>query len=166
MGVGVAKALGAQPVILTGTRQSRLEMGKRLGADEVVNVQGKDPVEAVQRIMRRKGVQYVLECSGAPSALNEAARMVNRGGRICLVAFPADPVPVDLAYLVRNNIYVFGIRGEGRSATHRAAALMAQKRFEAKLIHTHTFPVTEVPTAIRYARDRVDDAIKVVVKMR
>ena len=71
-------------------------------------------------------MHYALECSGAPNALNEAARMVNRGGRICLAAFPAEPVPVDLAYLVRNNIYIFGIRGEGNSATHRAAALMAQ----------------------------------------
>jgi L-iditol 2-dehydrogenase len=166
MGVGVAKALGAQPVILTGTRQRRLEMGKRLGADEVVNVNKEGPVEAVQRITGGKGVQYVLECSGAPNALNEAARMVNRGGRICLAAFPADPVAVDLAYLVRNNIYVFGIRGEGKSATHRAAALMAQKRFDAKMIHTHTFPLTEVPTAIKYARERVEDAIKVVVKIR
>ena len=92
--------------------------------------------------------------------------MVSRGGRICLAALPADPVPVDLAYLVRTNIYVFGIRGEGRSATHRAAALMAQKRCDAKLIHTHTFPLTEVPTAIRYARERIEDAIKVVVKIR
>jgi L-iditol 2-dehydrogenase len=166
MGVGVAKALGAQPVILTGTRDRRLEMGRRLGADEIVNVHSEDPVEAVRRITGGKGVQYVLECSGAPNALNEAARMVNRGGRICLAAFPAEPVPVDLAHLVRNNIYVFGIRGEGRSATHRAAALMAQKRFDAKMIHTHTFPLAEVPTAIRYARDRVDDAIKVVVRMR
>src|SRR5207302_2403103 len=107
MGVGVAKALGAQPVILTGTRDGRLEMGKKLGADEVVNVGRDDPVEAVQRITGGKGVQYVLECSGAPNALNEAARMVNRGGRICLAAFPAEPVPVDLAYLVRNNTYVF-----------------------------------------------------------
>jgi L-iditol 2-dehydrogenase len=165
-GVGVAKALGAQPVILTGTRDQRLEMGKRLGADHVVNASREDPVAAVQRITYGRGVQYVLECSGAPNALNEAARMVNRGGRICLAAFPAEPVPVDLAYLVRNNIYVFGIRGEGKSATHRAAALMAQKRFDAKAIHTHTFPLTEVPTAIRYARDRIEDAIKVVVQIR
>jgi L-iditol 2-dehydrogenase len=166
MGVAVAKALGAQPVILTGTRERRLAMGRHLGADDVVNVTGEDPVAAVQRITRGKGVQYVLECSGAPNALNEAARMVNRGGRICLAAFPADPVPVDLAYLVRNNIYVFGIRGEGKSATHRAAALMAQRRFDAKMIHTHTFPLAEVPTAIRYARERIEDAIKVVVKIR
>jgi L-iditol 2-dehydrogenase len=166
MGVGVAKALGAAPVILTGTRERRLEMGKRLGADAVVNVTKEDAVAAVARLTRGKGVQYALECSGAPNGLNEAARMVNRGGRVCLAAFPADPVPVDLAYIVRNNIYIFGIRGEGRSATHRAAALMAQKRFDAKLIHTHTFPLAEVPTAIRYARDRVEDAIKVVVTMR
>jgi len=166
MGVGVAKALGAQPVILTGTRDRRLEMGKRLGADEIVNIGREDPVEAVQRLTGGKGVQYVLECSGAPNALNEAARMVNRGGRICLAAFPAEPVPVDLAYLVRNNIYVFGIRGEGKSATHRAAALMAQKRFDASLIHTHTFALGEVPTAIRYARERIEDAIKVVVQIR
>src|SRR6202023_12868 len=134
--------------------------------DAVVNVGRESPVEAVQRLTGSKGVQYVLECSGAPNALNEAAHMVNRGGRICLAAFPAEPVPVDLAYLVRNNIYVFGIRGEGKSATHRAAALMAQKRFDAKLIHTHTFPLAEVPTAIRYARERVEDAIKVVVQIR
>jgi L-iditol 2-dehydrogenase len=166
MGVGVAKALGAQPVILTGTRERRLEMGRRLGADAVVNVTSEDPVAAVERITRGRGVQYVLECSGAPDALNQAARMVNRGGRICLAAFPADPVPVDLAYIVRNNIYVFGIRGEGRSATHRAAALMAQKRFDAKLIHTHTFTLDDVPDAIRYARERIDDAIKVVIQIR
>jgi L-iditol 2-dehydrogenase len=165
MSVAVGKALGAQPVILTGTRDSRLKIGIRLGADHVINVQKENPVEAVKRITEGKGVHYVMECSGAPNALNEAMDMVNRGGRICLAAFPSEPVPVDLAKLVRNNIYVYGIRGEGRSATHRAAALMAQKRFDAKLMHTHTFPLDEVPTAFRYFRERIEDAIKVVVKV-
>ena len=36
--VAVAKALGAQPVILTGTRESRLELGRKLGADHLINV--------------------------------------------------------------------------------------------------------------------------------
>lgn len=165
MSVAVGKALGAEPVILTGTRDSRLEMGMRLGANHVINVQKENPVEAVKRITGGKGVHYVMECSGAPNALNEAMDMVNRGGRICLAAFPGEPVPVDLAKLVRNNIYVYGIRGEGKSATHRAAALMAQKRFDAKLMHTHTFPLNEVPTAFRYFRERIEDAIKVVVKV-
>jgi 2-desacetyl-2-hydroxyethyl bacteriochlorophyllide A dehydrogenase len=166
LGVAVAKALGAQPVILTGTRDNRLQIGRALGADFVVNAKNEDPVEAVRRLNGGKGVDYVVECSGAPNAVNEAARMVNRGGRICLAAFPHEPAQVDIAHLVRNNIYVFGIRGEGRSATHRAEAFMAQKRFDATRVHTHTFALEDLLMALRYARERVDDAIKVVVKTR
>jgi L-iditol 2-dehydrogenase len=166
LGVAVAKALGAKPVILTGTRDNRLKMGLELGADHVVNVKNESAVQAVRRLNGGKGVDYVLECSGAPNAVNEAAQMVNRGGKICLAAFPHEPVPVDIAHIVRNNIYLYGIRGEGKSATHRAEAFMAQKRFDATKIHTHTFALSDLPTALRYAKDRVEDAIKVVVKAR
>ncbi|MCY4459394.1 MAG: zinc-binding dehydrogenase [Albidovulum sp.] len=164
LGVAVAKSLGAQPVVLTGTRDNRLEIGRKLGADHIVNVRREDPVDAVRSILNGAGADYVLECSGAANSFNEAARMVNRGGRICLAAFPSKQVEVDLAHIVRNNIYVFGIRGEGKSATHRAEAFMRQKRFDATLVHTHTFSLDELPEAIRYAKERIDDAIKVVVK--
>ena len=165
MSVAVGKALGAEPVILTGTRAARLELGVTLGADHAVNIRDEDPVAAVKRITGGKGVHYVMECSGAPNALNEAMDMVNRGGRICLAAFPSEPAMVDLAKLVRNNIYVYGIRGEGQSATHRASALMNQKKFNAKLIHTHTFGLEELPTAFKYFRERIDDAIKIVIRV-
>ena len=92
--------------------------------------------------------------------------MLSRGGKLCLAAFPHEPVPFDLPHLVRNNIYAYGIRGEGKSAVKRAAALMAQKRFDATLIHTHTFPLDELPTALKYSRERIEDAIKVVVTNR
>ncbi len=168
MAVGVAKALGAAPVILIGTQRDRrrLDIGRRFGADETVVVEESNPVEAVRRLTRGRGVDYAMECSGAPNAVNQAAYMVNRGGRICLAAFAHEPVLVDVAHLVSNNIYVFGIRGEGRSATRRAAALMAAQRFPAGLVHTHTFSLGEVPSAIRHAAERVEDAIKVVVKIR
>jgi len=164
MGVAVAKALGAQPVILTGTRDNRLEIGKQLGADYVINVRNEDVVSKVRELTDGQGVDYVVECAGAPDGVNQAAQMLNRGGKICLAAFPGKPDEVDVAYLVRNNIYVYGIRGEGKSATHRAEAFMRQKRFDATLIHTHTFEMDNLPEAIRYAKDRVEDAIKVVVR--
>jgi len=166
LGVAVAKALGAYPVFLTGTRDARLQKGRELGADHVINVTKENAVEAVRRLNGGKGVDYVVECSGAPDAINEAGRMLNRGGKICLAAFPHDPVLIDVAHLVRNNIYIYGIRGEGKSATHRAEVFMREKRFDATKIHTHTFMLEDLPEAIRYARDRVEDAIKVVVKMR
>lgn len=165
MVVAVAKALGADPVILVGTRDNRLELGTKLGADYVVNVKKENAVEAVKRITEGKGVQYAFECSGNPDGLNDAMDMVKRGGRICLIGFPPGRTTIELGKLIRNHLSVFGIRGEGKSATHRAAALMAQKRFDAKLIHTHTFKMEELPTAFQYSRDKTDNAIKVVVKI-
>src|SRR5882757_3492139 len=163
LGAATAKALGANPVILTGTRKDRLAIGAKLGADHTIDSTMEDPVAAVMRLTGR-GADYVLDCAGTEESVNQAIRMTNRGGKICLAAFPHGPVKIDLAYAVQNNIYLYGIRGEGRSATHRALALMAAGRFDAKLIHTHTFGLTDLPEALRYARDRVDGAIKVILK--
>src|SRR5437879_4335615 len=163
LAVAVAKALGASPVILTGTRNKRLAIGKELGADRVINIAEENAVEVVKQLTGGVGADYVVECAGTEATVNQAIHMTNRGGKICLAAFPHDPVTMDLAHLVKNNIYAYGIRGEGRSATRRAMALMAEKRFDATKIHTHTFPLADLPTALRYARERVEDAIKVVV---
>jgi L-iditol 2-dehydrogenase len=166
LAVAVAKALGASPVILTGTRDARLAIGRKLGADITINVKDQDALAVVRQATRGLGADYVIECAGTEDALNLAIHMTNRGGKICLAAFPHDPVTLDLPHMVRNNIYAYGIRGEGKSATHRAMAFMAEKRFDASLIHTHTFDLADLPEALRYARDRVEDAIKVVVRTR
>ena len=167
LGVAVAKALGAGPVILVGTRDSRLEIGKKLGADHILNINNeKDIVQSVKSIAGDKGVDYVVECAGTEQALNDAIMMTNRGGKICLAAFPHEPVKINIPHMVINNIYMYGIRGEGRSATHRAMAFMNEGRFDAKIVHTHTFNMNELPTALKYARERIDGAIKVVIKPR
>ena len=165
LGVAVAKALGADPVILIGTRNDRLEIGKKLGADFVLNVKEEnDIVNSVKSLVGNLGVDYVVECAGTEKALDDAIMMTNRGGKICLAAFPHDPIKVNIPHMVINNIYMYGIRGEGKSATHRAMAFMKQKRFNAKLVHTHTFKMNELPTALKYAKERIDGAIKVVIK--
>jgi L-iditol 2-dehydrogenase len=166
LAVAVAKALGASPVILTGTRSRRLAIGKELGADRTININDEDAVAVVKQLTGGIGADYVVECAGTEATLNQAIHMTNRGGKICLAAFPHEAATLDIAHLVKNNIYAYGIRGEGRSATRRAMALMAEKRFDATKIHTHTFQLPDLPTALRYARDRVDDAIKVVVTNR
>jgi L-iditol 2-dehydrogenase len=164
LAVAVAKALGAAPVVLVGTRDSRLEIGRKLGADRVINIKNEDAVEVVQKITGGIGADYIMECAGVDASINQAIHMCRRGGKICLAAFSPGRANVDLGHAVMNNIYLFGIRGEGKSAVSRAMALMAAGRFDATHIHTHTFGLNELPEAIRHARERIDDAIKVVVR--
>ncbi len=162
MGVACGKALGAH-VILTGTRANRLGLGRELGADDTVNVREQNAVEAVKALTGGAGVDLVLECSGAPGAVNEALYVTKRGGRICLAAFSREPVVFDAAHMVRNNIYLYGIRGEGRGAVKRGLALMAQGKISGKPFITHRFRMGELPRALETAEKRLGDAIKVVV---
>src|SRR6201987_1362086 len=82
LAVAVAKAIGARPGTLTGTRNRRLAIGKELGADRVINIADENAVDVVKELTGGIGTEATVECSGAPEAVNEAARMVNRGGRI------------------------------------------------------------------------------------
>src|ERR1700690_274868 len=63
LAVAVAKALGAYPVILSGTRDARLRIGSQLGADRVVNVTNEDLASVVME-MTGRGADYVIECAG------------------------------------------------------------------------------------------------------
>jgi L-iditol 2-dehydrogenase len=164
MAVAVAKALGAHPVILTGTRDNRLKIGLELGADAVVNIRKEPDVVAAVKSSMAARVSTMWSNAQRPRAPSTTPFVWS-----IVVGASAPPlreeVPVDVAHIVRKQHYVYGIRGEGKSATHRAEAFMRQKRFDAT-DHTHTFPLDDLPTAIRYAKDRVEDAIKVVVKAK
>jgi 2-desacetyl-2-hydroxyethyl bacteriochlorophyllide A dehydrogenase len=162
--VAVGKALGASPVVLTDIVDSRLAVGTRVGADVLINAAKEPVVEAVRKLTDGRGVDLVFECSGAPNAVNDAVHMLKRGGRVCLGAFSNTPSLVDIGHVVTNNIYLYGIRGEGQGAVKRAASLIAQKKLDPSPLHTHTFPFDQLPKAIQYFRDKVDGAIKVVIK--
>jgi threonine dehydrogenase-like Zn-dependent dehydrogenase len=91
--------------------------------------------------------------------------MVNRGGRICLAAFPATRWR---SISATSSATIFSFRHPRRRQERNPPRRRADgaKALNAKMIHTHTFPLAQVPTAIKYARERNEDAIKVVVKIR
>ena len=162
--VSVAKALGANPIFLSDIIDSRLEICKSLGADFVLNANNEDFNSFILKNNRNIGVDYLIECSGSLQALDQATQLVNRGGKICLAAFSNQPSSVNVGNIVANNISLYGIRGEGKSAVKRAASLIKQKSLDPSAIHTHTFNMDDLPEALKYAKDRIDGAIKVVVR--
>jgi L-iditol 2-dehydrogenase len=101
LAVAVAKALGASPVILTGIRNRRLAMGREVRADRVININDEDAVAVVRQLTGGIGADYVVECAGNEATINQAIHMTNRGGKICLAAFPHEPVVMDLARFVK-----------------------------------------------------------------
>ena len=163
MAVQCCKAIGAGQVILIGTRTDRLELGKKLGADEVLNIHEENPVEKVRRLTGGFGADLVLVAAGTENSLQQALEMVRKGGHIVLLAHFDEPVTVDIGLAVQNGVHIFTVRGEGRLSVHRALSLMEQGKINGKILITHTFPLERIHDALRTFVEREANALKVVV---
>ena len=163
MTVQACKQLGAGKVILVGTRPSRLEMGRRLGADHIINIRQHDPVTAIQELTGGRGVDLAIECSGAVETPQQCVQVTKRGGKILVVAFYPQPVTLDLSAVVRSDITIYTTRGEGGNNVKRAVSLAAQGRLCGSDLVTHEFPLEEIAEALRVMRERLGDPIKIVI---
>ena len=162
MTVQACKALGADPVVLIGTRQNRLEMGARLGADHVVNAREEDPVAAVRRVIGPRGADLVIEASGNLDTPQQCVELVKRGGKILFLAFYSGPVTFDLSAAIRDDVTLYTTRGEGAAAVRRALSLCAQGKLRCGELVTHRFPLDQIQEGFRVVAEREGDPIKVV----
>jgi 2-desacetyl-2-hydroxyethyl bacteriochlorophyllide A dehydrogenase len=165
LAVQLCKALGAERVILSGTRPERLEIGRRLGADFVVNVRQESLARRVADITGGKGADSILECAGGPTSMQEALESVKRGGRIGVVAWYAGPVEMDMNLAVRSNVRIYAARGEGGMNSGRSLALMSAGKLDADAIITHHFALDAVHEAFQTYVDRIGNALKVVMRV-
>src|SRR6266850_1112321 len=161
--VQLCKALGAERVILTGTRDSRLAIGKRLGADFTINVRQENLADRVREITCRKGADSVLECAGGATSMQDALENVKRGGRIGVVAWYTGPVQMDMNLAVRSNVRIYAARGEGGMNSGRSLALMSAGKILADPIITHHFELDQIHEAFRTYVERIDNALKVAI---
>jgi L-iditol 2-dehydrogenase len=163
LAVQVARELGAGTVTLIGTRQAPLALGASFGADLVVDSRQDDAVAAVREATGGIGADIVLECSGAPSAVDQALHMTKRSGKVVLVGFYNEPVHSDLNHAVMNGISIHTVRGEGAGSVARAVALAARGRLSAAELITHHFPLDQVAEAFDTYAERRGNAIKVML---
>ncbi len=85
--VQVAKAFGAH-VIGVDISDEKLELAKTYGADETINVAGKEMSGEVKRITDGKGVDAVVDMISSRQTIEEGFRSLGRGGTLVLVAVP------------------------------------------------------------------------------
>lgn len=163
MAVQCARALGAEKVILVGTRDERLELGKALGAHDTINLNNEDAVEKARQLTDGEGPDLVLVAAGMQDSLQQALEMIRRGGNMVLLAHFDQPVTIDIGLAVKDGVNLYTVRGEGRMSVHRALSLMAEGKIDGKPLITHTFPLAEINEAINTFRERKGGALKVVV---
>jgi 2-desacetyl-2-hydroxyethyl bacteriochlorophyllide A dehydrogenase len=155
------KLQGASHVTITGTREGRLSLARRYGADEAINVRLQGQAERLEG--RRFDV--VVETVGSRESILAASRYCQSGGRVLLFGIPAGHrAEVDLMDAIWREV-LFIPTGNAPQAWPRVAALVNAGLVELDPLVTCRLPFAQLPQAIATARERREECLKAVVEM-
>lgn len=164
LAAAAARAAGAGRVIVAGTRDSRLELAKRFGADTVVNTRAADAAEVVRAELGGLA-DVVIEIAGVAAAQQQAVQLVRRGGRVVLAGACGAGVPVafraDEDLLTREIDLLPSFLSAG--GFEPAIALLARGEFPFTELVTHRFPLEQTAEAFAMIAAREAGVVKAVL---
>jgi threonine 3-dehydrogenase len=162
---GVARASGATQIFLTGMEPYRLAIGKKMGADHILNVTEVDAVKFIKEQTGGLGADVVIEMSGSPRAMQDGIAMLRRGGRYCFFGiFKDNLVPTPLNDIVFNGGRFYGINGRLMFDTwFMVSNLLSSKRLDVTPVVTHKMPLTSFEEAFELMIETPKKAGKIVL---
>jgi L-iditol 2-dehydrogenase len=157
---------GDHHIVLADPNPSRLETGRRLGADETVQV-GRDGGEAA-RLRRHarggEGFDLAIEATGSPAAWQDALASVRPGGLVQLFGGcpPGTTVPLDTHRLHYSEVTVKSAYHHRPTTFRRALDLLASRALHPEALLSAERPLADLEQALRSMRRR--EALKVVIR--
>jgi L-iditol 2-dehydrogenase len=152
---------GAAQVICIGAPQDRLDLAERLGATMTLNIENTDVAQRREAIMSAtdgRGVDVMVECSGAASAMPEGIELGRDGASYAVIGQTSDqPVPIRANAFTGGQLTITGVKSGDITHYYRGLELLAQ--------HAATMPFHEL-LGNRYDLDHINDAIDAIRSMK
>jgi threonine 3-dehydrogenase len=153
--VGIVKAAGAGLVIATDTEPYRLELARTMGADLALDARDPGTEERIGQATGGDGVDVVLEMSGAAAALDQALRVITRGGSVSLLGIFGDAPTIELSELViMKGVRLHGIFGRRIYDTWERTQALLRGGLDVTPIITHRLSLDDWPRAFELIASR------------
>lgn len=156
----LAGRAGAGKVLVTEMVKSRLAMADRLGADGVYNP-ARDDLRSIKKVTG-EGPDVVFECTGVEAAMNDALRLVTRGGRVMLVGMSLEPVTLSHVHILQKELTLKAVLAYSDEFEY-AIPMVADNRVDVDSLITTVVPLTEISDAFE-ERVKVENSIKVFIE--
>lgn len=160
----VAEAYGAH-AILIDVVQERLDFGKELGVEYVINSAKEDAVAEVARITEGNMAQLVMECTGANVCIRGSLDLVSNAGRITFTGWPKNETSLPTDLFTKKEIDIRGARTSA-GEFEEAIELIMSGKVDVKKILTKTVSLAEAPETIIDIEKNPGNYMKVVVDLR
>lgn len=161
--IKLAKAYGATKIFATDLSNYRLNLAKKIGADEVYHAT-EDIASQIKRDNHGRLADFVVLTAGVASAVKQAFSCVEDGGTILLFAptNPGEEIPIDFFELWNKQIQVTSTyAGAGRDIIE-SIDLISSKNVIVDDLISHKLPLTEAKKGFQLVSD-ADESMKVIL---
>ena len=163
-----ALARAGHRVILADPNPPRLDVGKQLGAAQVVQIaRGGNQSDTVKALTEGgQGAWVAVDASGVPEVWVDAINSLRPGGLVNLFGgcAPGTSIPLDTHAVHYSELTVKGVYHHRPDTIRRALDMLADPTFRADLLLTAEMPVEQTEAALRAMIAK--EALKVVIRKR
>ena len=156
----IAVAMGAAKVLGTARETKLFPRVKALGADgqiEILELGTADMKEWVSAQTGGDGVDIVIDALGngvPPEALRDVLSTLRRGGCLVNIGAISGDVPIDMFWVLSNNIRIIGSTWFTTGQGQQLAALVESGRLDLTFFENRTYPLSAVNDAINGTGER------------
>ncbi len=147
MAAKIAIKNGARNVVITDLNEYRLDLARKMGIKNVVNVTKTSLKDVQSQLGMKEGFDVGMEMSGSQVAFNDMLDNMAHGGKIALLAILPQDTTVDWNKVVFKGLFIKGIYGREMYETWYKMSAMIQSGLDIEPIITHRFKVDDYEEA-------------------
>lgn len=141
--VQCATVAGAR-VIAIDINDDHLKTARSLGAVETINSNEVERVDKHVRTLTDGGVDIAFEAIGQPGTITLGFNLLRKGGRLCVIGFAHEPVPLNAGKLMFYELEVVGSLGCGGGEYPEIMKLVEAGRLTLDPIVSGTLPLDDI----------------------
>jgi len=154
-----ALTLGAIPVVVDPVDE-RLALAKALGVTHTINPVSTNAVDAIKVLTKGRMAEVIIEASGAEPAIRGAIDYVAYAGRIALVGWPKNDIPLPTAMITKKELTICGSRNSVGQFPE-SLRLIAEGKVNVAALLTKTVSMDETPATVVDIAEHPDRYLKV-----
>jgi threonine 3-dehydrogenase len=143
MSAVVARHAGARHVVITDINEYRLNLARKLGFTQAINVEHDSVEKAMKDLNIQEGFDVGFEMSGNPQAFNTILEHITNAGKVVLLGFLPQTTTIDWNKIIMKGLLVKGIYGREMFETWYKMIAMLQSGLNIDPIITHHFAIDD-----------------------
>ncbi|MGZ4297905.1 MAG: zinc-dependent alcohol dehydrogenase [Solirubrobacteraceae bacterium] len=159
----VARELGAE-VLLIDLQESRLELGRALGAETLRWTSATEVVGLGREWGGPGGPPVGVDATGVPVAVRAMVDMVASAGRAVQVGMSTDDAPIRIGSLTEKELDVLGASCCTSEDFAEAVGVVERNADALARLVSHRFALHQAPEAMRFAMSNPTEVMKVVIR--